>query len=58
MAVRAFDLTEAAVSRLEVLEPAPRRSEILRRRRRSALIAITSLTVPFAGLVVALGVAH
>jgi hypothetical protein len=59
MAVRVFDLTEPQSSYLQVLEPAPiRRQDARRLKQRSAIIALLSLSVPFIGALVVLGVGH
>jgi hypothetical protein len=57
MAVRNFDLTEPQSSRLTALESAPlRRQDLRRTKQRFMVIAIVSLTVPFAAALVVLGV--
>jgi hypothetical protein len=57
MAVRNFDLTEPQSSRLTGLESAPLRRQDLRRiKQRFMVIAVASLTVPFAAALIVLGV--
>jgi len=59
MAVRIFDLTEPQSPRLTVVEAVPRRRRELRRlRHRWAIVAIVSMSVPFAAALFVLGVAH
>ncbi len=57
MAVRNFDLTEPQSSLLTGLESAPLRRQDLRRiKQRFMVIAVASLTVPFAAALIVLGV--
>jgi len=58
MAVRVFELSEAAPSGQPV-EAAPlHRSDVRRSRQRAALLCVVSLAVPFVGVLALLGVGH
>ncbi len=60
MAVRVFDLTEPQSDGLKVLEAAPRRRDLRRKKQRYAIVGVLALAIPFFGALVtlALGVAH
>jgi hypothetical protein len=58
MAVRSFDVSASRPARLQALESAPTRRDRRRQRQRYALLGVAIVAVPFAGALVALGVAH
>ncbi len=59
MAVRNFDVTSLRSARYAVPAPAPRRrADVRRSKQRWAMVAVAGLAVPFAAVLVVLGVTH